>query len=417
MGAPYGGGVGATGIPAGLRQCARRLAGESIGEAPVTPVPDRRPAILPVPPATRPTSEPPWLTRERALVLVLVLLTLAIGALCALVVAPFVPTLTWAVTLAVIGHPVQRFIAARIGNPAGAAALATVAVTLGIAVPMLVVGGLVAREAVDAADTVRELVAERRWEAVIARSPTLQAAVQYAQEHIKDGDLPQQIGQAVAGRAQGVVTGFAYALVGALVTVFFLFYFLRDRRLWLSAIPQFLPLSPTETEEVIAKVHDTIQAMVVGTLIVSLVQGTLGGLMFWWLGLPSPLVWGTVMAILSVLPMFGAALVWAPVAVYLALTGEVGHAIILATWGAIVVGLVDNVLKPMLVRGRMQLHTVPVFIAVLGGLAVFGGTGIVLGPLVLALAVGLLDIWRRRFAVHHAAEDGIDPPAPRRVRH
>ena len=369
------------------------------------------PTILPVPRTARPPTEPPWLTRERALVLVLVLLTLAIGVLCALVVAPFVPTLTWALTLAVIGHPVQRFIAARIASPAGAAALATAAVTLGVAVPMLIVGGLVAREAADAAATVRTLVAERSWEPVIAGSPMLQEAARYVEQNLQDGDLPQKIAQTVAGKAQGVIVGFGYALVGALITVFFLFYFLRDRRLWLAAIPHFLPLSPAETREVVAKVHDTIQAMVIGTLIVSAVQGALGGLMFWWLGLPSPFVWGTVMAILSVLPMFGAALVWAPVALYLALTGDVGPALILAAWGALVVGLVDNVLKPMLVRGRMQLHTVPVFIAVLGGLAAFGGTGIVLGPLVLALAVGLLDIWRRRFALHRAAEDGVDPPS------
>ena len=342
--------------------------------------------------------------------LVLILLTLGVGVLCALVVTPFVPTLTWAVTLAVIGHPVQRFIAARIRSAAAAAALGTVAVTLGVAVPMLLVGGLVAREAADAASTVRSLVAERRWEPLIAGSPTLQAAARYVQDNLEDGDLPQQIAQGVAGQAQALALGFGYALVGALITVFFLFYFLRDRRLWLASIPQFLPLSPAETRAVIGKVHDTIQAMVVGTLIVSAVQGALGGVMFWWLGLPSPLVWGTVMAVLSVLPMFGAALVWAPVALYLALTGEVGHALILVAWGALVVGLVDNVLKPMLVRGRMQLHTVPVFIAVLGGLAVFGGTGIVLGPLVLALAVGLLDIWRRRFALHHAAEEGVDAP-------
>lgn len=363
-----------------------------------------------MPDTLRPTSEPPWLTRERALVLVLILLTLGIGVLCALVVAPFVPTLTWALTLAIVGHPLHRFFRGRIGSAGGAAALATLAVTLGVAVPLLLVGGLVAREAVDAADTVRTLVAERRWEAAIARSPVLQSVAAFVQSQIDDGELPQRVVQAVAGKAQAFVVGFAYAAVGALVTVFFLFYFLRDRRVWLAAIPHFLPLSRRETDEVLTKIHDTVQAMVIGTLIVSAVQGALGGLMFWWLGLPSPLLWGTVMAVMSVLPMFGAALVWGPVALYLALTGDVGPALILTAWGALVVGLVDNVLKPLLVRGRMQLHTVPVFIAVLGGLAAFGATGLVLGPLVLALAVGLLDIWRRRFALHHAAEEGVDTP-------
>ena len=129
--------------------------------------------------------------------------------------------------------------------------------------------------------------------------------------------------------------------------------------------------------------------------------------MFWWLGLPAPLVWGTVMTVLSVLPMFGAALVWAPVASYLALTGEPGSAAILALWGVLVIGLVDNFVKPLVVKDKLRLHTVPVFIAILGGVYAFGATGVVLGPVVLATAMGLLDVWRRQL---RRADAGADAP-------
>jgi predicted PurR-regulated permease PerM len=130
--------------------------------------------------------------------------------------------------------------------------------------------------------------------------------------------------------------------------------------------------------------------------------------MFWILGLPSPLLWGAVMAVLAVLPVLGAAIVWAPAALYLALTGSWEKALILTTWGAIAVGLVDNLLYPLIVKGRLRMHTVPVFISIIGGLVAFGAVGLVLGPVVLALAVALGDVWRRRMAQGEPVENTVD---------
>jgi len=123
-----------------------------------------------------------------------------------------------------------------------------------------------------------------------------------------------------------------------------------------------------------------IGAVVYGTLVVALVQGSLGGAIFWYLDLPSPLLWGTIMALLAVLPILGAGIVWAPAAAFLALDGQWEKAMILVGWGAIVIGLIDNILLPILMRKRLHMHTVPVFIAAVGGLLAFGATGIVLGP-------------------------------------
>ena len=147
--------------------------------------------------------------------------------------------------------------------------------------------------------------------------------------------------------------------------------------------------------ELFAVTADTVHATVYGTLGIALLQGTLGGLIFWWLGLPAPLLWGAVMAVLSVLPVLGAALVWMPVAVFLALQGQWSDAIILTTFGMVVIGLVDNLVYPLIVKGRIRLHAVPVFIAILGGLIMFGVSGIVLGPLLLALTDELVKLWRR----------------------
>ena len=117
------------------------------------------------------------------------------------------------------------------------------------------------------------------------------------------------------------------------------------------------------------------------------------------------------MAVLAILPIFGAALIWVPAALFLAIQGEWNKALLLAGWGALIVGLVDNLLYPMLVKNRMRMHTVPVFIAVLGGLFAFGATGIVLGPLILAIALALLDIWRRRMALGEI-ETAVNDPTP-----
>ncbi len=138
--------------------------------------------------------------------------------------------------------------------------------------------------------------------------------------------------------------------------------------------------------------------------------------MFWWLGLPAPLLWGAVMAVLSVLPVLGAALVWAPAAAYLALSGQWSDAIILSAFGIVVIGLVDNVVYPLIVKGRIRLHAVPVFVAILGGLIVFGASGIVLGPLLLALTDELVTLWRRHLGLAPAGSDaGAANDATRRA--
>lgn len=149
-------------------------------------------------------------------------------------------------------------------------------------------------------------------------------------------------------------------------------------------------------EQLFTRVGDTVHATVYGTLAVAVVQGILGGLMFWWLGLPAPLLWGLVMAGLAVIPVLGAFVVWIPAALFLALDGSWGKALILAVWGSVVVGGIDNVIYPILVGKRLKLHTIPAFMSIIGGLAVFGPSGLILGPVTLTITVLLLEIWRSR---------------------
>jgi len=219
----------------------------------------------------------------------------------------------------------------------------------------------------------------------------------------------------VAKGVRGLFQRVVDVAIATLITLFLLFYFLRDKGRILRTLANLVPLAPQEAEHVRKDVRDAISALVFGTLSVALVQGTLGGLMFWWLGLPAPILWGSIMAVLAILPLFGAALIWVPAALFLAIDGQWDKALLLTAWGTIVVGLIDNLLYPLLVKNKLRIHTVPVFIAVLGGLFAFGATGVVLGPLILAVALALIDIWRRRMRLG-AIEEGVNKPDGKRIR-
>jgi predicted PurR-regulated permease PerM len=190
-----------------------------------------------------------------------------------------------------------------------------------------------------------------------------------------------------------------------------LFYFVRDRRLVTDGLRQFVPLADHETRLVFARVVDTVHATVFGALAVAAVQGFMGGLMFWVLGLPAPLLWGTVMAVLATIPVMGTFVIWAPAAVVLLLEGQWVRALILAAWGALAIGLIDNLLYPVLVGNRLRLHPLPVFFSIVGGIFLFGAAGVILGPLTLALADALLEIWRRRTSYGKTAD--ADAPVER----
>ncbi len=332
-------------------------------------------------------------TRERVLVAVLVAVTALVLWLCWLMTEPFVPALTWAVTLAVIAHPWHERILARMPNwPNLAAIIAVITVNIAIAIPALFMAREVVNEAMAGADALQGLADAERWKRLFDPFPRLAPLRDWLGSNM---NIKPSAGAGVAS-VQAVLAGVSEFAMTTLITFFLLFFFLRDKWNILQSLQSLVPLAPGETAQVTQKMRDMIGAVVYGTLTVAFVQGILGGVMFWILGLPAPLLWGAVMALVAVLPLFGAALVWIPAALFLLADGHWEKALILSLWGSIVIGLIDNIMLPLLMKNKIAMHTVPVFIAAMGGLFAFGATGIVLGPLVLALAISLLDVWRRR---------------------
>ena len=192
------------------------------------------------------------------------------------------------------------------------------------------------------------------------------------------------------------VRGSVAKAIEVVLAFYLLFYFLRDRDAARRLLRNLLPLTHDEMDRLFGRVVDTVQATIYGTVAVAAVQGTLGGLMFWVLGLSTPILWGLVMGLLAIVPVLGAFVVWIPAAIFLALDGSWGKAVVLAIWGAVVVGGIDNVLRPLLVGNRLRLHTVPTFISMIGGLVLFGTPGFILGPLAATVTILLVETWGSR---------------------
>jgi predicted PurR-regulated permease PerM len=345
-----------------------------------------------------------WWTRDHVLAIVLVAVTALLLVLCWQIVQPFLGAIAWALALAVVAHPLHGWLARRIEKPGLTAGLAVFVIAVAIVTPAIFVGNSIVRETTTGANAIQEGLKDGKWKEQLNRSPRIASAVAALQQH---GNLESQIQGAAAQigkRASQVLAGSAWAFIELLLTLFILFYLFRDRQEALTTLRSLVPLSVRETNEVFGRVTDTIRASVLGTLVVAAVQGALGGLMFWWLGLPAPVLWGAVMALLAIVPVLGAFVVWVPAAIFLAASGHVGKAAILTVWGGVVVALIDNLLYPILVGKKLRLHTVPVFFAIVGGLAVFGAAGLIIGPVILALTDAILEIWRRRTADGKPAE-------------
>ena len=310
--------------------------------------------------------------------------TIALGFyLCYLMALPFLPALTWALALAVLFMPAHQWLESTMKHPNLAASVSVLGIGLIVVVPAVFMGQRLVSEAVKGADTIRAKVESGEWQRVLDSYPRVAPIAQRIEGQI---DLPGTISTIAAWLTNAIaafVRGSVIQAISVLLTFYLLFYFLRDRRAVLLLIRSLSPLSEADMDRVFSRVGDTVHATIYGTLAVAAVQGTLGGLMFWWLGLPASVLWGLVMGVLAVVPVLGAFIVWIPAALLLALEGSWGKALILVVWGGVVVGGIDNLMYPILVGNRLKLHTIPAFMAIVGGLIVFGPSGLILGPVTL----------------------------------
>jgi len=344
----------------------------------------------------RPKETGGWLTRERGQAIAFLTIAGAVVWLSWLVTAPMVGPITWGLALAVFALPLHKWLAKKLKRDSIAAGLTTILVAVVLVVPATFAGKQIGEEAVGAATKVQASIKDGSWDDKVERYPTFRAAFGWLKGVIEPQALAKQASEYVPVAVQKVLLGSVTFLAGVGIMLVLLFYFLSDRERMLAGLRSLLPLATTEATHLFRRVEDTIHAVFYGTFAVALIQGTLGGLMFWWLGLPAPILWGTAMAVFAIVPIVGTSLIWGPAALFLLMQGSPEKALILVAWGATAIGLIDNLLQPTILKGRLHAPFVPVFVSMIGGLTAFGASGVLLGPMLLAVAIALIDISKMR---------------------
>ena len=334
----------------------------------------------------------------------LALLTGVLIALTVLIAWPFLDAITWGMALAIMVWPIHRRIRERVANPSLAAVLSTSIVLLLIVVPGVFVVYQVGREAEEIARQ-----AEKPPEDVVSRENLQQVpggsrvVVWMDRLNIDVEKELQKVVTAVLPETEAVAQGSITAAVQLLVAMFILFYVFRDRGEFMRGLRDLLPLTRPEADRVFQSAAGSVHANLYATVVTALTNSVTGALLFWIVGLPAPFLWGAVMFILSILPVVGAGLVWFPTAIYLAMTGSWPAALAILSWGTVTAVVVDYILYAKLAGDRMRMHPVPALIAFFGGLAIFGISGMILGPAIVAMAAAMLDLWRERVSAAGSA--------------
>jgi len=322
------------------------------------------------------------------------------------VIEPFWGAVFWSVVLALLFHPLQRNMVAWLAGRHHLAAMITLLLVMVMVVlPISLLALSIASELSNFYQSVQSgqininQIIDRFLQALPKQAYVYMESVGLADQAV----LRQKISQLALKAFQFWATGalnFGQITAGFLVSfgvmLYMLFFMFRDGVRIAGMVKRANPLDSQTKQHLLQKLTTVVRATVKGNIVVAITQGVLGGLIFWLLGLPSALLWGTVMAFLSLLPAVGSALVWVPVAAYLLLTGAMLKGIVLIAFGALVIGTVDNLLRPILVGKDTRMPDYLVLVSTLGGISVFGLSGFVIGPLVAALFVASWDLFVTR---------------------
>lgn len=335
----------------------------------------------------------------RSFLLLLVLVSIAFIS----ILLPFYAAIFWGGVLAVIFAPIHRRLRALLGERRNlAASLMVLIIILIVILPLTFIAGALANEAAGLYNRISsgQLNLGAYYEQIVAAlPPSMHAWLDTwgvgdqlgIREKLSEGAL--QGSQFLARQAVNVGQNTFQFLIGLGVMMYLLFFLLRDGHALVPRIKSLIPLSDSHRRDLFQKFTTVVRATVKGNIVIAVTQGFLGGLMFAFLGIQGALFWGVLMAFLSLLPAVGASLIWAPVAVYFMVTGAYADGIILILFGVLVIGLIDNLLRPILVGKDTKMPDYVVLISTLGGLAVFGLNGFVIGPLFAALFMACWDLF------------------------
>lgn len=330
-------------------------------------------------------------------------------------IEPFLIPIFLAVVMVVVAGPLYVFVQKLVGGRRKlASALTCVILTAVIAMPFFFFAGVLTSQAFDLYNTVSHTMTGDQLQQSINESlGRLAPALDRLQETlgINQEDVLQEVGKWVRQVSNflyrnlaGLLRGATNLVIGFALVLFVTFYLLMDGACMAEKIISLSPLPKDMNCQIKKDIMRSLQATLKGSVVLAFIQGTVGGLGFWAFGVPNALFWGTVMVFASVVPLVGTALVWLPGGIYLIITGSTLQAVGVMAWCLIASLVCDNILRPRLIGGDTNLHPLLTFFSVLGGISLFGVVGLILGPLVLAILISLLDVYQRYFL--------NDPPQP-----
>lgn len=340
--------------------------------------------------------------------------------LCYVIAKPFLSPIFAAIVLAIVFYPLHARMEVSLRRPSLTATLSTILVMLIVAIPAVLVGLAVTRE----------LGQLYGW---LSQKSAAQGGLNPYLLHLLEGPLAaisryidvsrldlrssllgwvEQASRYLVAVGAKAVSNIFSLILGIVVAFFTLFFLFRDGPRIRQRTVAVLPLTGEQAGRLVTGISETIVASVYGGIAVALAQGGLTGVAFWVLGLSSPVVWGLVAAMASLVPVVGTGIIWAPAAIVLLVGGHWVKALILVGWGAAVVAQVDAVLRPYVVSGRAKMHNLLIFFALLGGVRAFGIMGIFIGPVVVSVTIAVLDMLREI----NASPQDMDPRQHSAVR-
>jgi predicted PurR-regulated permease PerM len=329
--------------------------------------------------------------QNKSLMVLLVLVTLAF----IWILLPFYGAVFWAVILGIVFAPLQHRLQLKFGWQRNLTSLCTLSICLVIAIlPVIIVSTLLVQEGASVYKSIEsgELDIGKY---LVQFKHSLPPYFQNMLDRLGLGELnglrdkivksSMQGGQVLASQAFSFGQGTFEFIVSFFIMLYLLFFFLRDGSELARKVRSAVPLEDSQKRRLQLKFNRVVRATIKGNLLVAITQGALGGLIFWFLDIPSALLWAVLMGFLSLLPAVGAGIVWAPVALYFLFSGAIWQGTVLVLFGVFVIGLVDNVLRPIMVGKDTKMPDYMILISTLGGLAIFGLNGFVIGPLIAAL--------------------------------
>lgn len=361
------------------------------------------------------------LTRQQIFGLAFFAILLFLVYQLALMFQPFLLAMVWATVLAHLLYPLYSRLTARLGGRESlAAGILTIGIMLLGVLPLIWMGGVIVREAVVLEKAIRIWVSEGGLERLPEHLSKLPLGGEYLRgwyDRLEAGpdnleemliSSAKSLSQFLVGGLTGFVKNVFAFFANALIMIVTLFFFFRDGRDLVAKLYELIPLDSSHKSKIFVRLDLTMRAVVKGVVVTAIVQGLLAGLAYAVLGVPVPVVLMAVTTILAPIPFGGTALVWVPVALWLLWAGPVWKGVALLVWGAGIVSTVDQVLRPLLIGHGAQIPVFLLMFSVLGGLSVYGVIGIFVGPIVVALLLTALQIYREEY--HHPTAPAVHSP-------